>query len=155
MSKSTISKLDSYALMIIALSALIVSIWQVNLQRKHDRISVMPYMDWQMGQDDEGYVWLKVKNKGFGPAFIESGRIETSDSTFRDWKVALHYLDPSIKVNRHSSMGKFTLLPQEEFLLVAAKGGEKAMNINFKVKFKDAYDYEYEDNYRHNGYPFR
>ena len=41
MSKSS-SKIDSIALVVIALSAVVVSIWQVNLTRVHNRLTVKP-----------------------------------------------------------------------------------------------------------------
>ena len=154
--RNFITKLDSYALTIIALCAVIVSIWQARQQRFHDRISVMPYLDWQMERDDDGFHWLKVKNKGFGPAFIREGRIITTDSSFRDWKAALNYLDSSIVLSRWTSvMGKLTLLPQEEFVFVAAKGGQKDIILTFEIEFKDAYDYKYEDSQKYIGSPFQ
>lgn len=155
MSQKNISRLDSYALMIIALCALFVSIWQVNLQRKHDRISMMPYLEWNNGQDKEGFTWVKLKNKGFGPAVIESGAIVTADTTFNDWKSAIHHFDSSVDIKQWTTVGQLTLLPNEEFLMVTAKGGETPVNYTFEIKYKDAYDYEYEDRLQHVGYPFR
>ena len=155
MPKKTISKLDSYALMIIALSALFVSIWQVNLQRKHDRIAVMPYLDWVKEKDAEGFTRLNLKNKGFGPAVFQKGDIVLEDSAFKDWKKALAYLDSSIDVKQHVTFGAFTLLPGEDITLVTAKGGKEVIQIKFQVQFKNVYDDEFADDYSHSGYPFR
>jgi len=155
MANNPMSKLDSYALMIIALSALFVSVWQVNLQRKHDRISVMPYLEWKKEKDSDGYTMLKVKNKGFGPAIFQSGHLDAEGRQYRDWKKALANLDTSIDVSQSTVFGQFTLLPGEEVILVTAKGGEKVVQFAFQVAFKDVYDNEYDDQYQHTGYPFR
>ena len=152
--KRGISKLDSYALTIIALSAVVVSIWQAYQQRLHDRISVRPYLEWVKGENEEGFTYLKMKNKGFGPAFIQQGKIVVGDSTFRDWRRALQYADSGIDVARSSSMGIFTLLPGEEFLLTSARGGSQSIDIEFLVEFEDAYGTDFDDGIHYIGSPF-
>lgn len=156
MSKSNISKLDSYALMIIALSALCVSIWQVNSQRKHDRFSVMPYLEWETAKDEQGYVQLKIRNKGYGPAIFQKGYLQLEDTVFKDWGKALRYLDPSLDIKQSILLGgAYTLLPGEELFLVTAKGGEVPITLTYRVEFENLYEDSYEDHYTHVGYPFR
>ena len=156
MAKNHISKLDSYALMIIALSALFVSIWQVNLQRKHDRIAIMPYLEWKSEKNEQGFTSLIMKNKGFGPAIIQKGLIHLEDTIFRDWAKAISHLDPSVTINQSTVMGgEFTLLPGEEMRLVTAKGGDIPISLSYKVEFENLYGDEYDDEYSHVGYPFR
>lgn len=154
MQKNYISKLDSYALMMIALSALIVSIWQVNQQQKHDRISVRPYLDWVQTQDQDGYVMLLVKNKGFGPAFFEKGELIVGDKSFKDWREGLPLADKTIQIRSSTSLGKYTLLPGEEIHLISAKGGSKSIDITYKVHYEDAYGEEFEDYMQYVGQPF-
>jgi hypothetical protein len=58
-----------------------ISIWQVNHQRKHDRISLMPYVSWiteSKGDTTSHKVW----NKGAGPTLITNYTIRINDSTF-------------------------------------------------------------------------
>lgn len=152
--KKYITKLDSYALMIIALSALVVSIWQVNQQQKHDRISVRPYLDWTQSMDDEGYVMVQLKNKGFGPAFFEKGELHVGDSSFKSWLKGLAMADEAIHVKRSTSLGKFTLLPGEVIHLLSAKGNSKNIDITYRVYFQDAYGRQFDDYMQYVGKPF-
>lgn len=154
MEKRHFSKLDSYSLMIIALSALIVSVWQVNQQQKHDRISVRPYLDWSQTMDEEGYIMIDLKNKGFGPAFFEKGQLVVDGQRFKDWKQGLMVADSAITVKRSTSLGKFTLLPGEVIHLVAAKGGKKNIDITYEVHFEDAYGQQFNDYMQYIGQPF-
>ncbi|MCE7994529.1 MAG: hypothetical protein HEP71_21270 [Roseivirga sp.] len=154
MERKHFSKLDSYSLMIIALSALIVSIWQVNQQRKHDRISVRPYLDWSQSMNQDGYILIDLKNKGFGPAFFEQGELHVGDQRFKDWKQGLKLADSAITIKSSTSLGKFTLLPGEVIHLVAAKGGTKNIDITYKVSFEDAYGQQFEDYMQYVGQPF-
>jgi len=156
MAKKSLSKLDSYALTVIALSALFVSIWQVNSQRKHDRFSVMPYLQWDSERNENGYTMLKVKNKGYGPAIFQQGYLQLADTTFNNWATALQYLDPSLDVVQSLTLGgALTLLPGEELLLVTAKVGNAPIQFTYTVEFENLYEDHYEDEYTHVGYPFR
>lgn len=154
MKNRPLSRLDSYALTVIALSAVVVSIWQAYQQRLHDRISVRPYLEWIQSQNDEGYTYLQIKNKGFGPAFFKTGEITVGDSTYRDWRKALQAADSTIDVARTSSLGRYTLLPGEQFNLVSAKGGYQDIDIIFKVEFEDAYGTDFDDGLTLSGRPF-
>lgn len=154
MQKKYMSKLDSYALMIIALSALVVSVWQVNQQQKHDRISVRPYLDWSQSMDDEGYIFIELKNKGFGPAFFEKGMLHVGDQSFKKWSDGLKIADSTIQIKRSISLGKFTLLPGEVLHLISAKGGTKPIDITYKVHFEDAYGQQFDDYMQYVGQPF-
>ena len=151
---TNISKLDSYALMIIALSALIVSIWQVNQQQKHDRISVRPYLDWVQSMDNDGYIVVELKNKGFGPAFFKKGELEVGTLAFKNWQQGLTLADESIEVRQSVSLGNYTLLPGESIQLISAKGGTKDIDITYKVYFRDAYGEKFEDYMQYVGKPF-
>lgn len=154
MQRKYITKLDSYALMIIALSALVVSIWQVNQQQKHDRISVKPYLDWSQSRGDDGYTIIELKNKGFGPAFFEKGELLVGDQSFKSWRKGLALADETIEVRQSISLGKFTLLPGETLHLISAKGGTKNIDITYKVHFEDAYGQKFDDYLQYVGQPF-
>lgn len=69
-------KLSHYGIMIIAISALVVSIWQVQLAQRHNKLSVKPYLRFQISDSDFGDEdfshKLKLINSGQGPAIITS-----------------------------------------------------------------------------------
>ena len=70
MSKSKIEKIANYSVVFIALSALIVSVWQVRLYKNHNKLTVKPYLDYHVIQEYSN-VRVSFSNKGLGPAIIE------------------------------------------------------------------------------------
>ena len=52
----------------VGLSALGISIWQGYLQRKHNRISVLPCLSFEPHIDFNNHCSIVVKNHGLGPA---------------------------------------------------------------------------------------
>lgn len=145
MSNKFVSKLDSYALMIIALLAVIVSIWQVNHQRKHDRISLMPYISWVVDAESDT-TSIKIWNKGAGPAIITDYTFHINDSTFRSWAHALSYGDSTIVPLKQTTFGAYTLAPNEVLTLVSyLKGTRKQGVIQIDISFESVYGDEEED----------
>ncbi len=70
MSKIKIEHLSHYAVIIIALSALFVSVWQVRISHQHNKLSVKPYLDFHLIQIDST-LEVSFSNEGFGPAIIK------------------------------------------------------------------------------------
>jgi len=70
MGKIKIEKLSQYAVIIIALSALFVSVWQVRISHQHNKLSVKPYLDFHLIQIDST-LEVSFSNEGFGPAIIK------------------------------------------------------------------------------------
>ncbi len=145
MSNKSISKLDSYALTTIALLAVFVSIWQANHQRKHDRLSLMPYVNWTTyttGDTTKVGLW----NKGNGPAIITDYTFLVNDSTFTSWNSALSYADSTIVTLGSRTFGSYILAPNEEIVLISYKAGETqkgGMRIN--ITFESVYGDQKQD----------
>ena len=145
MAGKSISKLDSYALLIIALSAVVVSIWQVNHQQKHDRISQMPYISWITDVKNDTTT-IKIWNKGAGPAFITNYSFLINDKPFRSWKVGFASADSTIVNLGSITFGKYTLAPNEMLSLVSYKKGVKTDNgLQLNIHFESAYGDKAED----------
>ncbi|OEJ99544.1 hypothetical protein [Roseivirga misakiensis] len=145
MSKNLSSKLDSYALMIIALLAVVVSIWQVSHQRKHDRISMMPYVSWDVETVGDSTM-IKLWNKGAGPALIKEYNFSINDSTFGSWSSAFKFADSTIKIYQEKIFGNYTLAPNEVLILVAYKKGLYTdHNIRINIGFESVYGDKKED----------
>ncbi len=145
MAKTFISKLDSYALITIALLAVVVSIWQVNHQRKHDRISLMPYVSW-ITESQGDTISHKVWNKGAGPAIITDYTFEINDSLFNSWKPGFLYADPTITPVKEVTFGTYILAPNEILTLVAYKTGvRKGGTIQISISFESVYGDKKED----------
>ncbi len=58
---------------VVALCALIFTIWQANQIRKHNRISVTPHITtWTHTDSEKNLLIVEVMNNGIGPAMINS-----------------------------------------------------------------------------------
>ena len=60
---------------IIALCAFVLTIWQLKVQRRHNMLSVQPYLTTWSHRDDKGLLKVDVLNNGIGPALIKTFKI--------------------------------------------------------------------------------
>lgn len=145
MSKTLLSKLNSYALVSIALLAVIVSIWQVSHQRKHDRLSLMPYVSWDVKNSGDTTT-IKIWNKGEGPALITNYTFHINDSTFGSWGAGFSYADSTIVALQTLTFGNYTLAADEVLTLISYKKGVKRDGvIKIDISFESVYGDKKED----------
>jgi hypothetical protein len=61
---------------IIALCALVLTIWQAFLTRTHNKLTVKPYLTtWSTMAGNEDFYQVDLMNNGVGPALIQSFRV--------------------------------------------------------------------------------
>jgi hypothetical protein len=92
-SPDTVTAVGAFFLAVLVLR---VSVWQVSESRRHDRLAVMPHLDFGTcsGKSEE-YYGLVLDNAGLGPALIRrfavfvDGR-EMQGSELGEWSQALH-----------------------------------------------------------------
>lgn len=67
---------------VIALCALVFSIWQGIVARRHNRLSVRPHLStWTHRVAEKGFYSIEVINNGIGPAIIEEFTIKVDGKT--------------------------------------------------------------------------
>ena len=81
MSLSRIEKISHYAVVVIAISALFVSIWQGRVLQKHNRLSVKPYMDFHINQGNQE-LRVEFSNEGLGPAIMKKATYTFEGKTY-------------------------------------------------------------------------
>ena len=82
-------KISHWAVVIIAVSAVIVSIWQVRLSQRHNQLSVRPYLDFFSGYQ-EASVWeVTLTNEGVGPAILQKMEVTYKGETRNNWDFVL------------------------------------------------------------------
>jgi hypothetical protein len=65
------------ASVVIAFCAFVLTVWQVVTTRRHNRLSVKPFLTtWTDSDYDENRYGIKLINNGVGPALIKSFTIE-------------------------------------------------------------------------------
>ena len=136
-----LKKIDSYALTVVAISALAVSIWQVNLQRRHDRLSVKPYLQFITETLDDGYLRLKLRNKGSGVAILTRYYIGHQDTNHRSWRKAFASIDTSMVMRNEISFGRYNLVPNEDLTLMEYKPRKlDTANLKYYIEFESIYE---------------
>ncbi len=76
-------KLVSLSAMSISLITLLIFIYQTNLMRKQNELSIMPYLGLSTTNDSGTFTFeLNLLNHGVGPAIIESVTMEYQDQKY-------------------------------------------------------------------------
>jgi len=68
------SDMAAWVAILISLVALVATFWQAHLARKHNILSVQPYLGGHAKWGDEHVYALTICNDGLGPAIITAGR---------------------------------------------------------------------------------
>lgn len=89
MSMTKTERISHYAIMIVAVSALIVSVWQVQISQEHNRLSVRPYMDFFSGWKNTDQWELTLSNEGVGPAIFQEIDYHYQGKIYSNWDECL------------------------------------------------------------------
>lgn len=82
MAKVKVESLSHYAVILIALSALVVSVWQVRISHQHNKLSVKPFLDFHINQVDS-ILNVSFSNQGVGPAILKEISFKTEEKTYQ------------------------------------------------------------------------
>ncbi len=89
-------KLSHFAVVIIAVSAVVVSVWQgrisekhLEIAREHNRLTVKPYLDFFTGWENENKWVIILSNEGIGPAIVKSIEYSYDNKTYTHWDAVL------------------------------------------------------------------
>ena len=117
---------------IIALCALVATFWQACVARRHNRLSVTPYLTTWSHHDDKGVYKVDILNNGIGPAliknflvFVDSHEVKGQDAVII--RKALKILFPNYEYSVYNSF-------LSEGYMMAPKEGRCLINIQFSGK---------------------
>ncbi len=126
--------------MMISMVTLIIFIYQTNLMRKQNYISVLPYLDFATTANAGDDIFrLSLKNHGVGPAIIESIVLKYNDSVYdvADYeddvwstlKAIVPALD-SVRDLSTATLGKGMAIPANStYTILAVKGDPTAYQL--------------------------
>jgi hypothetical protein len=101
---------------VIALCSLFITIWQLHINRNHNRLSVKPHLFIDVDISHEDPIKLILKNGGVGPAFIKNYRLFVDNKEITSSREQL-YNDTIKKVGLDGySYGFFLLSIKQAFL---------------------------------------
>lgn len=140
MALTKLEKLSHYAVIVIALSALVVSITQTQIQQKHNRLTVKPYLHYSLDQSfEDEMATVYVVNDGFGPAIVEAITFTYKGKTYDSLE---KYLVASGEIkNRRGSYnyGKNSVFKSNQRNLLVKLKGLQIRGVNVHVVFKSIY----------------
>ena len=133
------------AAVLVALSALAVSVHQGMETRRHNRLSVLPAFDFSREEHKEAeLIGVFLENNGLGPGIICKLNALVDGTSFpiqsaEEWRAVLEKLD----INEPWAVWRFlgvgsTVKQKERFFLLAAKN--KQLDIDRKNRFLRALD---------------
>jgi len=114
---------------VIALCALVFSLWQGAQTKKHNRLSVRPHLTtWIHRNSDKGFYTVELINNGIGPAVIEDfvlkvdGKKISGDGT-EPIEKALKILFPNLSYHsNHSYLAtNYSMAPKERCVVVSVQ----------------------------------
>gem|GEM_PF-1172909 len=82
-------KITQFGVVAIAVCAVVVSIWQTRISQQHNRLSVMPYLDFFSGWTSDSTWRLDLMNEGIGPAIIKSTELTYKGKVYSHWDAVL------------------------------------------------------------------
>jgi len=119
MKKISTDRIVSLCAIFISLLTLVIFIYQTNLTRKQNHLSILPYLALDSSINHyEGTLELELKNLGIGPAIIESRKIfheeKWLDVDFVDFFYEQYTLNDTTMSVLSSSISHGTAIPANE-----------------------------------------
>ena len=138
MKKISIEKVSHYAVILIALSALFVSLWQGRVLQQHNKLTVKPYFDHSIGQTDSTLI-VSISNQGFGPAIVESISFAYQGQSYDKLEDFLNG-SGEIKNRRESyNFGKGEVIASGEKQIIVELSGRTIRGVKVKIVYQTVY----------------
>ena len=115
---TTVEMVIAILAVFVAACALGVSFQQLNMQRRHNRLSVKPVPSIETINLVQK-VSISLRNIGPGPCFISGFKVVKDDKSFRSVFAALPKRPESVKWDRYTPAGDFVIAAGESALLVS------------------------------------
>ncbi len=144
MSKS--EKLTQFSVMLIAVCAVVVSVWQVRISQQHNRLSVMPYLDFFSGWQTDSTWRMNLMNEGIGPAIIKATELSYDGKVYSHWDAVLDAAglrDKRVNSTNVSNDSPFKI--DKEVVFIELKGDPldpKPFGIHVVIKYTSIYEGE-------------
>lgn len=157
---SRTEKISHFAVVVIATSAVAVSVWQgrmskqaldltqeqLELTRQHNRLTVKPYFNFTSTTDsDKGLSQLILSNQGYGPAIIKAFELSVDGNPQPHWNAALAALGIERQMRQASNFD-----PEDVFAagrsqsLITIKDYKPEDRITLRIVYQSIYEEEFE-----------
>jgi hypothetical protein len=146
----TLERLSHYAILVIALLAVVVSVWQGQILQAHNKLSVKPFMDYLTATraDSTNTIIQSVtlSNRGIGPAIIQDVTYSFKNVDFNTLTEVLDSVGIRSEVRTMYEYGENTVLSPDNELLVLRieKKDYKRIGISVSIQYQSIYEEDFE-----------
>ena len=146
----TADKIISFAAILISVMTLVVLMYQTNIMREQQRLSVLPYLSINRSGTGTANFSIVMHNNGIGPAFVESTKVRYKGKEYdMDVPNFLYKHVPemdSIHQLYHSNIYSGMLIPAGKTLNIleidnSIKDSNKLLKL-FSRLLKEGFDFE-------------
>lgn len=148
MALSKTERLSHYGILIIALTAVVVSVWQGRLSQRqleialeHNKLTVRPYLEFIKNIDGSNdLIEINLANQGYGPAVVESVRLTYKSVPYDAWNPLLTVAgeDNNIRQIYNYSEGS-VVAPGTDRTILRLKSENETKGISVLVKYRSIY----------------
>ena len=140
--KRKLDRINSIAFLIIAASALFISIWQGIENRNFNKLSLKPYLKYDYSNSAEGLT-ISIRNAGQGVAVVKSMEVLIDEKVYTSWESALTAISEEIEILNYAWVDDDEIItPSERLTLI------KMMPVDFQnkqLKIKITFESIYEE----------
>ena len=151
MTTSKGEKLGQIGVMIVAISAVAISIWQGQLMKRHNELTVRPYFNFTHNtntiENDKGIqniFEIQLANQGYGPAIFTDYYVEIEGQRFDDWTSALAHVNATQTMRQSSFFTENDVFAaNQKQSILRLEGFERKGNIKIFIAYKSIYEEEF------------
>ena len=141
---SSFEKISQFAILVIALAAVFVSVWQGVMTREHNKLSVKPLLDYNNIWDrtnEETIQKVSVSNKGIGPAILKNMTFYLGEKCIPSIRLTLKDASKQEELVSMMTYGTNTpLTPSKEAILIwLRKKDNSRSGIRVKIDYESIY----------------
>lgn len=145
MTSSKGEKLAQIGVMIVAISAVAISVWQGQLMKRHNELTVRPYFNFTRNfNTTEDIFEIQLANQGYGPAIFIEYIIEIDGQIFQNWNSALKHLNAEESIRQTSFFHTNDVFAANQKQPILRLQGFKTMgNVRIFIRYQSIYEEEF------------
>lgn len=134
------NKIASMLAIFIAILALVVSIYEGYEIRKHNRMSLRPYIDSSVFMHEDKLFRLTITNEGLGPAIVQEFSVFANGKKVESWNDAMSEVGMK-KFSRLGNLKKGEIIAEgESVVLVQIDTLMEKYGLKYILKYNSIYD---------------
>lgn len=148
MALSKTERLSHYGVLIIALTAVAVSVWQGRLSQRqleialeHNKLTVRPYLEFVKNIDgSNNLLEINLANQGYGPAVVESVILNYKNLRFDTWNPLLNAANENNNIRQIYNYSEGSVVaPGTDRTILRLKSQNETKGISVLVKYRSIY----------------